>query len=134
LSPSEPAGEDHGKDLADGSRDESAKGITDTPAQPTVVGDVTERDPHPLGIRGIIETGRPKGFTLNDRRFQLTAGLMVLVGVLSIGMFALVAFLPADRANVIKDLIPVIFGPLVTLVGTSFAWFFATTDREDRKR
>jgi len=80
---------------------------------------------------GVIGPGSP--VNLNDRRVQLTLFLMLLVALVSGATFLLMAYLPDSRMSTFREVLPVIFTPLVTLLGTSFGWFFATSDRENQR-
>ena len=39
-------------------------------------------------------------------------------------------FTPFISSENVREYLAVTFGPLVTLLGTSFAWFFASSERE----
>ena len=63
---------------------------------------------------------------LNDRRYTITLFLLATVAFLAVVslVFSFVLSSQEDEED-LRDLMSIIFGPLVALLGTSFAWFFA---------
>jgi hypothetical protein len=88
-----------------------------------IVGTI-EEDNLPLPLN---EGVRPRlgGNPLPQHRFRLAISLLGTVAILAIGLVAAVMFTGESRLEALKSIAGIIFGPLVTLLGTSFAWYFA---------
>ena len=86
-----------------------------------------------------IRRGRvlnPKRHTraLNSLRHELTVIVIVIIFLLALALMLLVAFIKEPETQAaIREIGTLVFPPLVTLAGTSFAWFFATKDREPKE-
>ncbi|MFJ2834624.1 hypothetical protein ACIO52_04610 [Nocardia sp. NPDC087230] len=70
--------------------------------------------------------GATVGVPLHRQRYLLASRLLILVGVISVMLLAAVVFAPADRVEGVKTIGSVIYGPLITLLGTSFAFYYAS--------
>jgi hypothetical protein len=67
--------------------------------------------------------------SLNDRRYWLTCMLLALMAILAVVSLALLWLLPSDRLDRLRELLIGVYAPIVTLVSTSFGWFFAAGGR-----
>lgn len=69
-----------------------------------------------------------------DRRL-LAMSLLVLVGLIVAGVGVGVVFAKdKDRADLLERILGIVFGPLVTLLGTSFTWYYASAPRDEAVR
>ncbi|WP_380177003.1 hypothetical protein ACFEMC_23305 (plasmid) [Kineococcus sp. DHX-1] len=64
---------------------------------------------------------------LNKHRFTLAWLLLALVALFAIGSVIAAILLPTNRFEQAREVIQIVFGPLVTLLGTSFAWYYASS-------
>ncbi|MFE3447073.1 hypothetical protein ACFXNW_28910 [Nocardia sp. NPDC059180] len=64
--------------------------------------------------------------SVSQHRFTLARGLLALVAATSLFLLAASVFAPVDKLEAVKSMGSIVFGPLVTLLGTSFAWYYAT--------
>lgn len=92
-----------------------------------------DEDCSPLGItetetpRGLqVQQPVHKGKSLHEQRFDLAKYLLYAVAALAAALLIACVWGPADRLDAVKALAPVLFGPLVTLFGTSVAWYYAS--------
>jgi hypothetical protein len=67
-------------------------------------------------------------------RLGLALGLLGLVAVVCVGAGVEIAFVRNSRVDVVVRILEVIFGPLVTLLGTSFTWYYASNGSHNRPR
>lgn len=74
---------------------------------------------------GVKLSRRSRRLKLPEQRYRLARALMVTVAILAIGILLAVMFTGESRLENLKSTAAIIFGPLVTLLGTSFAWYFA---------
>ncbi|HET9654879.1 MAG TPA: hypothetical protein VFP72_05970 [Kineosporiaceae bacterium] len=69
-----------------------------------------------------------------DRRL-LAMSLLVLVGLVVAGVGVGVVFAKdKDRADLLERILGIVFGPLVTLLGTSFTWYYASAPQGEEVR
>lgn len=79
----------------------------------------TGKDPDPTNGRPVTES-KP---THKDRvRYAIVAGFMISLGIVIIGSFTLLSFRQVDNA---KDIIQLIFTPLLTAATPIFGFYFA---------
>jgi hypothetical protein len=63
----------------------------------------------------------------------LALSSVILLAVLGVASLVLLWGLPKERFDALREILPLIYTPIVALVSTSFAWFFATeADRSSR--
>lgn len=72
-----------------------------------------------------------RGKILDDLRYRLARYTLLFVATEGVGSMLLLLVLPPDRLDVLRELLPLIFAPIVALVSTCFAWFFASESRTD---
>lgn len=77
-------------------------------------------------LPGLGEFEFKRGQPLHQQRFTLAIGLLILVALIAIGLLGAAIFVPTDHIEAVKSMGSVVFGPLVTLLGTSFAWYYAS--------
>ncbi len=82
---------------------------------------ITEYEPPQAGVVG-ARVGEP----LDNHRFSLASQLLWLVAATTVILLAAAVFAPTDHLEAVKSIASVVFGPLITLLGTSFAWYYAT--------
>lgn len=82
---------------------------------------ITEDESPQAGVVG-ARVGEP----LDNHRFSLASQLLWLVAATTVALLLAAAFAPADHLEAVKSIASVVFGPLITLLGTSFAWYYAT--------
>lgn len=99
-----------------------------TPEPPTevIVGEIVE-DKVPLPLEAGLQPRLGNKASLPEHRFKLAVALLATVSILAIGLVVAVMFTGESRLESIRSIAGIIFGPLVTLLGTSFAWYFAKT-------
>ena len=101
-----------------------------TVANGAVIVGTIEEDKPPLPLRsagGQPELGED---VVKYHRFRLALSLLVTVAIIAIGLLVGVMFTGVNRLDALKSIAGIVFGPLVTLLGTSFAWYFATKSSE----
>lgn len=110
---------------APGTPQSAAPSSTDTSAETDVILDEIVEDtvPLPLMAGGQVRVGKKAG--LPEHRFRLAVALLLTVSILAIGLVLAVMFTGESRLESIRSIAGIVFGPLVTLLGTSFAWYFA---------
>ena len=91
--------------------------------------------PHGLQAEAVVSKRRrtSRSRSLNDRRYHITVMLIGVVAVLAAGGLAFLLIRPDSPNDTLREYLAITFGPLVTLLGTSFAWFFASSEREALK-
>jgi hypothetical protein len=90
---------------------------------------VENKVPLPLKAGTQVRLGKKAG--LPEHRFMLAIALLATVSILAIGLVVAVMLTGESRLESIRSIAGIIFGPLVTLLGTSFAWYFAKTSESD---
>lgn len=80
--------------------------------------------PTPYGL-GVVQR-RKKARTVDDHRFLLALITLVTVGAVGLLTIGAALRVSGETYERLKDIAPIIYGPLTTLAGTSFAWFYAT--------
>ncbi|MEV0765160.1 hypothetical protein [Nocardia sp. NPDC050435] len=89
-------------------------------------GDIIEDIDPATSVRAVLEDrNRP----LSTHRFVLAAFLLGVVAVVAVGIGVMFLVLPADRTNGIITFAGIVFSPLVSVLATSFAWYFASQRR-----
>ncbi|WP_433598849.1 hypothetical protein ACQPXH_24555 [Nocardia sp. CA-135953] len=95
-------------------------------AEPPLSGliDVTPitEDETPQGVVGVATVGE----RLDGHRFSLASQLLWLVAATTVILLGAAIFAPSDHLEAVKSIASVVFGPLITLLGTSFAWYYAS--------
>jgi len=88
--------------------------------------------PHGLQGGAVVSKRRrsSRSRSLNDRRYHITVLLIGVVAALAAGGLVFLAIRPDSSNDTVREYLAITFGPLVTLLGTSFAWFFASSERE----
>ncbi|KZM68518.1 hypothetical protein IU494_30385 [Nocardia terpenica] len=82
-------------------------------------------DSAPGGLGGIIRKAR-RSRSLHEQRFTLAVVLLVVVAAAAGYLLWASVWAPGDHLESVRETGAVVFGPLVTLLGTSFAWYYAT--------
>lgn len=96
--------------------------LADVPADVPAEGHIQEDEmPQGFPVRQLVH----KGKSLHEQRFDIAKYLLYAVVGLAAALLIACIWGPADRLDTIKGLAPVLFGPLVTLFGTSVAWYYA---------
>jgi hypothetical protein len=90
---------------------------------------IDEAEP-PQSLKNKVLQPRWRTKSLHEQRFDLARMLLYVVGGLAAALLVACVAVPVDRLEAIQSLAPVIFGPLVTLFGTSVAWYYATDKSE----
>lgn len=67
---------------------------------------------------------------LAKHRFTLAWMLLALVAAVALIGLAAAFWIDTSRFTQMRETVQVIFGPLVTLLGTSFAWYYATQKKQ----
>lgn len=86
------------------------------------------RDDVPLPLNAgaqISVDKKTRKLDLPEQRFWLAVALLATVATLAIGLVLAVMLTGESRLEQVKSIAGIVFGPLVTLLGTSFAWYFA---------
>lgn len=78
-----------------------------------------------------VEVGQKSSTDLHDQRFRLALILLRIVAAATVGLIIAAAFVHGDQLEAVKSIASIVFGPLVTLLGTSFAWYFANKDSNE---
>ncbi|WP_328712286.1 hypothetical protein [Nocardia salmonicida] len=105
-------------------QDDSTRLLSEDPGDPLgviAIGREIREDLVPQA--GVL--GASVGEPLHKQRFLLAHRLLLLVGAISVILLAGVIFAPADRIEAVKTVASIIYGPLVALLGTSFAFYYA---------
>lgn len=63
---------------------------------------------------------------LHRPRQWIAIGLLVLVAALAVLIVSAAFFTSDANYERVKEIAPIVFSPLVTLLGTAVAWFYAT--------
>ncbi|MEU1523935.1 hypothetical protein ABZ413_17215 [Nocardia rhamnosiphila] len=107
-------------------KDEPPFGEADSPVEDHAESDYFNEDDLPnQGLEGISVAPTP-GRTLHEQRFTLAASLLVVVAGAALILLLASIFAPIDHLDSVRSAGSVVFGPLVTLLGTSFAWYYAS--------
>jgi hypothetical protein len=96
-----------------------------------VVVDEIVEDKLPLPLKAGTPPRLGSKASLPEHRFKLAVALLATVSILAIGLVLAVMFTGETRLESIRSIAAIIFGPLVTLLGTSFAWYFAKNSDSD---
>ena len=83
------------------------------------------------GTSPVVSKRRRLG-DLNNHRMRLANQLLWILGIIAVLLIFCVTFGPSRNESDIREVAAIIFPPLLTLAGTSFAWFYATRDRDDK--
>jgi len=97
--------------------------VEDKPPAPLIV-------PAPSIKTPDIKLGDDIEVKLNNQRHNLASHLLWGLLVISAGLIVAVILVPSDRQADLREMATLIFPTLVTLAGTSFAWFYATRNRD----
>jgi hypothetical protein len=88
------------------------------------VGDLSVEIPRGSSLEPPLE--RKETPPPHRHRLRLALHLLWLIGILTVGAGAAVVFVPDEqRVQAIEDFLPIVYGPLITLLGTSFTWYYA---------
>ena len=100
-------------------------------SDPNEVDAIDEMEP-PQSLKSKVLQPRWRTKSLHEQRFDLARMLLFVVAGLAGALLVGCIFVPIERLEAIQSLAPVIFGPLVTLFGTSVAWYYATDAKSDK--
>lgn len=65
-------------------------------------------------------------------RHQLARGLLILLAALGLALIVAVALAPERNQGDLRELAAILYPPLVTLAGTSFAFFYGSSRRDEK--
>lgn len=96
---------------------------------------ISENEPPVYGVEAPLETAAKElelhtARQLLEGRWKIARGLLVLVAILAIAIFASAFVLSDSNYNNVKEIAPIVFSPLVTLLGTAVGWYYAAAARE----
>ncbi|MGW0245506.1 hypothetical protein ACWDYH_02590 [Nocardia goodfellowii] len=112
-------------DTGDLDRPESDSTIGEPVIQPRP-GDIVEDIDPEASVQAVLEDRNRRVYI---HRFILAACLLAVVAVVAVGIGVMFLVLPADRTNGIITFAGIVFSPLVSVLATSFAWYFASQRR-----
>lgn len=69
--------------------------------------------------------------TLLGQRFLLAAAILLLTSILALLILCAAFFVSDTSYQQVKELAPIVFTPIVTLLGTSVAWYFASDAKQN---
>lgn len=90
-----------------------------------VVGEIDEFDRPDASL-----TVRTKTLSLPEQRYRLAKYMLALVGLLGFMIIGSAFFASDESYAQVKELAPIIFSPLVTLLGTCVAWYYASNKKD----
>lgn len=71
-----------------------------------------------------------KRLSLPEQRYRLAKYMLGIVGILGFLIIGSAFFASDESYAQVKELAPIIFSPLVTLLGTCVAWYYASNKKE----
>lgn len=101
-----------------------------------IVGELSEEE-QPRGLT-VTATGSDVAYVagedlnlkLLNQRFKLAASMLTVTALLASFILG-AAYLTSDANYAqVKELAPIVFTPIVTLLGTSVAWYYASDSRK----
>ena len=72
-----------------------------------------------------------RSLPLKEQRYRLARYMLLLVAVLALVIFAAALAAPGEKFAQVKEMAPLIFSPLVTLLGTCIAWYYASNKNSE---
>jgi hypothetical protein len=93
-------------------------------------GEVADEETHDQGpeiasLRPEVDVSSHEPPPPPRHRMTLAMALLVLVGLVALGSGTAMVVAPLDRVEPLERILGVVFGPLVTLLGTSFTWYYS---------
>ncbi len=81
-----------------------------------------------------LRLGRPRKRDLDKDRYWLAWGVLGAFCAASAAAFIILLLAPEAKLETFRSFTPLVLGPLSTLTGTGFAWFYAerSASRSDR--